>query len=415
MQHAPGLYRFDNRRRIRIASVIADLGFGGSENRLLSFASTIDRSRFEHTVLTLYRQEKSREQLIGSRHRAYADAGVEVIDMGLAPQARILPSRRPADLARAVATLSRLLDRLCRVIRERHIDLIDAQHATASLVGVLAAALTGRPVTVTEYYPYYFARPGMRLLGNAVFQRAEALICDSTAHSDLINRWLTRPHPRPVVVPNGLPRPMVTQSREITRDQMGIPPDAAFRVVGQVSRLVPHKGQRTLLQAARKVLNQEPGTYFVLTGYSGENPSYVEQLKRDAFDLQIADRVRIVSWPGSIGDIWEVLDIHVHASVEDSLPIAITEGMSFGKPAVVTDVGGVCEMVIHEKTGLVVPMHDPDSLAAGILRLLREPELAARLGAAARERYRQSYGPEVMTRTLENLFVDIMDRRRSHS
>jgi glycosyltransferase involved in cell wall biosynthesis len=399
--------------RIRIASVIADLGFGGSESRLQSFASTIDRNRFEHTVLTLYRRDPRRDQLVGSRHAAYAAAGVEVMDMGEPPQARILPSRRPADLVRAGSTIQRLLRRMCRVIRERNVDLIDAQHATAAVMGVLAGALTKRPVTVTEYYPYYFERPGMRLLGNVVFQRAEALICDSAAHSDLINQWLKRPHPRRIVVPNGIPKPVVTRSRDKTREQLGIPPGTASRVVGQVSRLVPHKGQRTLLQAARQVLTQEPDTYFVITGYSGEDPSYAEQLKRDASDLRIADRVRFASWPGSIGDIWELLDIHVHASVEDSLPIAITEGMSFGKPAVVTNVGGVREMVIHEKTGLVVPMRDPDALAAGILRLLREPAFARRLGTAAEERYLQSYVPEVMTRALEDLFADIVDRRRS--
>jgi hypothetical protein len=72
--------------RVRIASLIADLGFGGSQNRLLSFASTIDRSRFEHTVLTLYRREESQELLVGSRRAAYADAGVEVIDMGESPR-----------------------------------------------------------------------------------------------------------------------------------------------------------------------------------------------------------------------------------------------------------------------------------------------------------------------------------------
>ncbi len=401
--------------RVRIASLIADLGFGGSQNRLLSFASTIDRSRFEHTVLTLYRREESQELLVGSRRAAYADAGVEVIDMGESPRQRILPSRHLADLARAALTLRRLLQQLCGVIRHRRIDLIDAQHATAALMGTLAGALTRRPVTVTEYYPYYFDRPGMRLLGNAVFRRAEALICDSKAHSDLINRWMVRPHPRPVVIPNGIPVPVVTRTSAEMREQLAIPSDPTIRVVGQVSRLVPHKGQRVLLKAARSVLDEEPDTYFVITGYAGKDLSYIDQLKQDACDLRIADRVRFVSWPGSIGDIWQLLDIHVHASVEDSLPIAITEGMSLGKPAVVTDVGGVREMVTHEETGLVVPMHDPDAIAAGVLRLLREPGTAKRLGAAALGRYRRSYRPEVMTRALENIFLDIVERRRSRA
>jgi glycosyltransferase involved in cell wall biosynthesis len=401
--------------RLRIASVIADLGFGGSENRLLSFAATIDRNRFEHVVLTLYRRDESTERLIGSRRQAYSDAGVEVIDMGERPQRRILPSWRPGHVVSAGATLRRMLRKLCGVIRERRIDLIDAQHATAALMGVLAGTLTRRPVTITEYYPHYFDHPGMRLVGNAVYFLADAFICDSKAHSDLVNRWLLRPHPRSMVIPNGIPVPVVTRTNADMRERLAIPPGRSVRVVGQVSRLVPHKGQRVLLKAARKVLTEAPDTYFVITGYAGEDPPYLETLKQDARELQIADRVRFVSWPGSIGDVWELLDIHVHASVDDSLPIAITEGMSFGKPAVVTNVGGVLEMVTHEETGLVVPMHDPNALGDGVLRLLREPDTARRLGAAALERYQRSYRPEVMTRALESLFVDVVARPRARA
>jgi glycosyltransferase involved in cell wall biosynthesis len=401
--------------RARIASVIADLRFGGSENRLLSFGATIDRSRFEHVVLTLYRREEAQERAIGSRRQAYADAGIEVIDLGEPPRARILPSRNLGNLIRAGSTLRRMLRRVCDVVRQRRIDLIDAQHATAALMGALAGALTRRPVTLTEYYPYYFDRPGMRLIGNAVHLKADAFICDSKAHSDLINRWLWRPHPRSVVIPNGIPVPAVTRTNAQMRERLDIPADRSIRVVGQVSRLVRHKGQRDLLRAARTVLAEIPDTFFVITGYANQDPPYLEQLKQDARELGIEDRLRIVSWPDSIGDIWELLDIHVHASVEDSLPIAITEGMSFGKPAVVTDVGGVREMVTDGVTGLVVPMHDPDALAAGVLRLLGNAETARRLGAAARDRYLTGYRPEVMTRALENLFLDIIERRRGHA
>jgi len=218
-----------------------------------------------------------------------------------------------------------------------------------------------------------------------------------------------------VVIPNGIPVPVVTRTNADMRERLAIPPDRSVRVVGQVSRLVPHKGQRVLLKAARKVLAEAPDTYFVITGYAGADPHYLEILQQDARELQIAHRVRFVSWAGSIGDVWELLDIHVHASIEDSLPIAITEGMSFGKPAVVTNVGGVREMVTHGETGLVVPMHDPDALGDGVLRLLREPDTARRLGAAALQRYQEGYQPEVMTRALESLFVDVVERRRARA
>jgi glycosyltransferase involved in cell wall biosynthesis len=398
-------------RRIRIGSVIADLGFGGSENRLLSFGRTIDRSRFDHVVIVLYRPDECHARQVGSLRPAFAEARIELIELGATPQRRILPSFGPVNLARAGRTLGGIVFRLCRVLREREIDLIDAQHATATLFGVLAGGVTGLPTTITQYFPGYFDRRGMRLLGEAVYRRADAFICDSKAHSDLINQRLRRPHPRSVVIPNGVPKPLVTRSNTEMRRLLALPVDRDAKIVGQVGRLVEYKGQRVLLRAAKEILSAAPETHFLLAGYPNEDATFTDTLKQDARELGIEDRVRIVSWPGSIGDIWEVIDIHVHASRQDSLPIAIAEGMSFGKPAVVTEVGGVREMVTEEETGLVVPMNDSGAIARGVLRLLRDTQTAERLGSAARRRYADRYRPEVMARTLENLFVDLLETR----
>jgi len=70
-------------------------------------------------------------------------------------------------------------------------------------------------------------------------------------------------------------------------------------------------------------------------------------------------------------------------------------------------------MVTEEETGLVVPMNDAGAIARGVLRLLRDTQTAERLGSAARQRYAERYRPEVMARTLENLFVDLMETRSS--
>jgi glycosyltransferase involved in cell wall biosynthesis len=134
-------------------------------------------------------------------------------------------------------------------------------------------------------------------------------------------------------------------------------------------------------------------------------------LEREIADMGLSDRIRILNYPGHIGDVWKTIDIHVHASLLDSLPNAIIESMSLGKPAVVTSVGGIPEIVEDGETGLIVPPGDSEGLARALLRLLREPELAQRLGKAARNRYQKRYRPEVMTRRLESLFTDLVRRK----
>jgi len=107
-----------------------------------------------------------------------------------------------------------------------------------------------------------------------------------------------------------------------------------------------------------------------------------------------------------------VIDIHVHASSIDSLPNAVIEGMSLGKPAVVSHVGAIPEHVDDGRTGLVVPPDDPPALANALLRLLADPALAARLGQGARQRHLERFTPEVTARQIESCFEGMIEARR---
>jgi len=169
------------------------------------------------------------------------------------------------------------------------------------------------------------------------------------------------------------------------------------------------KGQTILLRAARNILDHDRDVAFLIVGYASD-PHYREGLKRLAQELGIAERVRVVSYPGSIGDAWRAIDIHVHASLLESQPIAVIEGMSLGKPAVVTSAGGIPEIVEHRRTGLIIPPGDSTALSVSVLELLKNRDLAKRLGDGARERYEQCHRPEMMAQALEAIFLDMANR-----
>jgi glycosyltransferase involved in cell wall biosynthesis len=142
-------------------------------------------------------------------------------------------------------------------------------------------------------------------------------------------------------------------------------------------------------------------------GFPRHTPDYLDRLKDRAKELGIADRVRIASYPGPIGDVWRAIDIQAHPSLLDSLPNAIIEGMSLGKPAVVSDIGGTTTLVGSGQTGFVVPPGCTNSLAAALLALLDDDVRAEQFGKAAQRRYESGYTPRHMAKQLERLFSQV--------
>jgi glycosyltransferase involved in cell wall biosynthesis len=395
-------------RRLRILSFTSDLHFGGTATRLLGLGRSIDRNRFDYAVATLKRPDPILNSLYGSMHEQFIEAGIEIIHLDGVYSRTNTSSVRRHQAVRAGMVLSHSVAKLKHIIRDRGIDLVDNHLVVANLVGVLAGK-TARARTVVTLYGAPGWKPFLlRLSEQVVLGMADAVVTDSQARCDDIRRWMIRSHPKLTVIPNPIFPPSTLRTSNEMRNLLGLPEDPRVRVIGQVSRLIPIKGHTVFLAAARLVLDQEPDTAFLLVGYDGAADSYKRCLARQAANLGIADRVRIVGYPDSIGDVWKAIDIHGHASLVDSLPSAIIEGMSLGKPAVVTSVGGIPEMVENDRTGLLVPPGDPKALSKALLRLLREPETAKRLGEEAKRRYEELYRPELVTRRLEHLFVDLI-------
>ena len=82
-----------------------------------------------------------------------------------------------------------------------------------------------------------------------------------------------------------------------------------------------------------------------------------------------------------------------------------------GKPVVATDIRGCREAVVHERSGLLVPVKDPTALGAALDRLLRDPDLQARLGAGAVEVARERFDEQRVFRTVTETYERLARRR----
>lgn len=376
----------------------------------MHFSRGFDRSRFEHMLFVVFPPDPAEESTDGPILSEFLEAGIEVVYLEDVPGRWQRPWLRPA-IVRAGAGVLR---RLVRSLRERRIDVLDARLAGAIPLAVLAGSLSGTPVIVGNQYNFYTINtPRRQAIAQIFWPFLDALICDSRLRLDEMLDALRVP-PRGVVIDGGIFPPASRLTVEEARRALGLPTSPRIRIIGQVGTLLRFKGYSILLEAAASVLAREPDTAFLFCGFARDEV-YRAELHRQAEALGIDDRVRIAGYPGPIGDVWRVIDIHAHASLYDSAPQTIVESMSLGKPAVVTSAGGIPEMIEPEVTALMVPPNRADLLADGLVRLLRDPEEAARLGQAARLRYEQRYRAEIMVEAIEDLYQELLQSRGSRA
>src|SRR5688572_18618922 len=105
------------RRKIHVLSLVGDLLFGGGQNRLLALARTIDRERFVHTVVTVNKTENQGSAYYRTMHHEYAEAGIEIIDLGKAYAEAALSSLSPKQMIRAGRVLIQVTRRLLNIVR----------------------------------------------------------------------------------------------------------------------------------------------------------------------------------------------------------------------------------------------------------------------------------------------------------
>jgi glycosyltransferase involved in cell wall biosynthesis len=147
------------------------------------------------------------------------------------------------------------------------------------------------------------------------------------------------------------------------------------------------KGHEVLLQAVPRVLAEFPDARFVFVGrgWGADGAIYESKLKELTRSLGLADTVLFTGERNDIPDTLAALDISLHPSLNDNLGGTL-ESLLMARPMIVSDIPGYRDTIVPEETGLTTPAGDSAALAEAIKRLLRDPELARRLGANGRRR-----------------------------
>jgi glycosyltransferase involved in cell wall biosynthesis len=192
------------------------------------------------------------------------------------------------------------------------------------------------------------------------------------------------------------------------RTELGIPPSKI--VVGNVSRFAKGKGQMEFLDAAAIVAKNFPDVFFLLVG-DGE---MMEDLQMKTIQLNLTDLVHFTGWRSDVPEIIEIIDIFVHCPTTwlEGLGIANLEALAMSKPAIVSDNGGLPDVVIDGSNGFVVPVGNIHKLAESISKLVLDGELRRKFGTNAKKRVESNFNIEINVKEYESLFKDVINRAR---
>jgi glycosyltransferase involved in cell wall biosynthesis len=283
---------------------------------------------------------------------------------------------------------------LFRSFRRSRPDVVHCHNKTATIRAAAAARLTGARAIISTRHG--LAPLPFRLRKELKFWITAALLCDRVvAVCDSARRNMTigarAVAHKVVTIRNGAYPPRGAADRTIVRP--------GFTLIS-VGRLVHAKNFETLIRAVAWARAAVPDLGLWIVGGGDEGPA----LRRLCTELGLASAVRFCGERRDVGDWLRAADVFVLSSISEGLPISALEAMAAGLPAIVTDVGGLPELVALSGAGTIVPVGDVGGLARAIVEYANRRHELASLGERASRCYRAYFTPDRMAEEYLTLY-----------
>jgi len=346
---------------IRLLHLTSTSGIGGTEQMVLALARGMDRSRFQVSIASL---------------------------------------DGPGLLTQAAERQGIAVERWDRRLLAGRFDLIHSYGLRADLAARLSRRRLGRVQLVCGVRSIDTGHsPAKRWLDRLTRRGVDLFIANSEAG-------------RQARVANGVsPRRIITIHNGI--DPAGADPidrpalyPERFPLVAHVANLRPMKGHATVLRAVEMLRARYPRVLVLFVGRDDAKG----RLQHEARELGVADQVCFLGYHPRPREIVAACDIAILPSQFEGCPVALLEAMAEARPIVATHVGGIPELVRHEREALLIKPDDPRALAGALARLAEDEGMRKVLGLAARKRLEAEFTLQRMVARYEEAYEGLLNR-----
>jgi glycosyltransferase involved in cell wall biosynthesis len=293
------------------------------------------------------------------------------------------------------------LDQFCR---RNGITTIDAHSSKAHDLGIGLVALDRqRKLVVHRRVDYPVGKP------NAPFKYRSAMVAKYVAISRAIAKVLESAGIAPeriVTVRSAVeatPHGNINRekARKAIRNLLGLKPDTLL--FGNTAALSDQKGYGYLMEACGLLRDQGLDFHCVI---AGDGPLR-DRLEAQRITLQLDHHVSFLGFIKEVPEFLAALDVFVMPSIDEGLGTAALDACHSGCAMIVSDVGGLPEIITHEQSGLLVPPRNPAALAAAMSRLAKDPALRERLALAATAHVQEEFSVGAMVDGNLNVYKEL--------
>lgn len=368
----------------RILQFITPAGFYGAERWVLALANNIDRSRVTCDLAV-------------TRESASQDLTVAEVYPAEAGEVHYLEMSGRFDF--------RVVQQLCRVIRERRIDVIHTHGYKSDILGLLAAKKAGIRCVST---PHGFANNvSFKLatfikIGTHMLRYFDAVAPLSEELTSDMGR-MGVPAARIRFIRNGVD---LTEIDAAMADQAPREKVGSGQTIGYIGQMIPRKGLPDLITAFDALYQENPSLKLQLLGDGSQR----SELEAQAQGQASAGAIEFLGFRSDRLELLSNFSLFVMTSSLEGIPRCLMEAIAVGVPVVAYDIPGVDQLIEHGKTGMLAPHGDKAALVACCKEVLENPELAATLIENGRKRVDETYSAARMAREYESLFAELIGR-----
>ncbi len=291
-----------------------------------------------------------------------------------------------------------------KICRDSKIDLVHIHSAKSHSLAVLSHVMGNHVPLILSRRVDFPVRTNLLTRWKYNHQSVKKIVCVSRAIEKIVRSSVKRPE-RCTTVYSGIDISRFQAPAEFLRKRYALPDDTLL--IGNTSALAGHKDYFTFIRTARIFRKYGiPARFFMI----GDGPD-MEKLQGFIRDKALEDYVYMTGFLDNIGTILPELDMFLMTSEMEGLGTSVLDAFASKVPVVATRAGGIPEMVLHEKTGLLAEVKDAETLAEYLKRLAQDSSLKESLVKGAYQHLLARFTKEKMAADTFRIYREVLNNK----